>query len=286
MNRYLIVNADDFGFCAQTNRAIAELFAANKITSTNLLMSAEGTDEAVQLIKRHSYNFGVHLTLNSDFEQYPWAALYKGGSLADQNGKLYFDTAYIAKHAKSKDVTRECTAQIEACLSCGITPDHLDNHCGTMYGINMRLFFINAFRLSKSYNLPFRFPQRGGFLRGYFMGKVPAYVRAAHKAVVMCARVMGASVIDDMITNPYPIKDIPDYKALEEYYLSQISGISEGVTELFMHPSYDAPQYSAITPEWKKRLYELDFLFSPALEKRLSDEGIQLISYKDICNIV
>lgn len=286
MNKYLIINADDFGVCTQTNRAIAELFDAKKITSTNLLMSAEGTAEAVQLIQQHSYNFGVHLALNSDFQQYPWDALHKSGSLADPNGKLYFDTAYIAKHAKGKDVTRECIAQIEACLSYGITPDHLDNHCGTMYGINMRLFFINAFRLSKNYNLPFRFPKRGTFLRGYFGGKVPAYVKAAHKAVVMCAKIMGATVIDDMITNPYPIKDIPDYKALEDYYLSQISGITDGITELFMHPSYDAPQYSAITVEWKKRLYELDFLFSPALEKRLSDEGIQLISYNDISSIV
>lgn len=279
MSKKLIINADDFGIAPETNKAVAELYAAGKITSTSLLVSAEGTAEAVELIKNCGIAFGVHLTLNSDFKEYPWKALCKCGSLIDDNGNLFADTKHIAKYAAGKDVTRECEAQIAAVRSWDVEPDHLDNHCGTMYGINLRAFFINAFKLSKKHNLPFRFPRRPAFLDGYFGGKSPAYIRAAQKVVVLCARAIGATIVDDIITNPFPIKDIPDYKTLEDYYLSAVSGIKDGITEMFLHPSYDAPKYSAITPEWKKREYELDFLFSSSLERRLKDEGIEIIGY-------
>lgn len=283
MGKKLIVNADDFGICPETNKAVAELYAAGRITSTSLLVSSEASGEAIDIIKQTNIPFGVHLTLNSDFKDYLWGALYKqNSSLADEGGNLFYDTSVIAKKAKGKDVTKECEAQIAVCREAGITPDHLDNHSGTMYGINMRLFFINAFRLSKKYALPFRFPKRPTFLDGCFKGNTPAVIKALHKGIVICSKIMGATLIDDMISNPYPIKDIPSYKALEAYYLNAITSIKDGVTELFLHPSYDSPKYAATTPEWKKRQYELEFLFSPAFENRIRDEGIELISYKDI----
>lgn len=283
MTRRLIVNADDFGVAKATNIAIAELFIAGRITSSSLLARAEETEDAVSLTKKHNIPFGVHLTLNSDFKEYPWrAACGCQTSLSDANGFLYDDTAYIKKHARFQDVTRECEAQIKRITDMGIAPDHLDNHCGTMYGINLRPFFINAFKLCRKYHLPFRFPKRGRFLQNYFKGSIPFYVKAAHKAVAFCGTIMGAKLIDDMVTNPYPIKDIPDYKALERYYLDEITKIGEGVTELFLHPSYPVEKFSLITPEWKKRGFELDFLMSDAYQNRIKDEGIELISYKDI----
>jgi predicted glycoside hydrolase/deacetylase ChbG (UPF0249 family) len=277
----LIINADDFGICPETNRAVRELFQARRITSTSLLASADSTDEAIEIIKAEKINFGIHLTLNSDFSEFPWRALH-GYSLDDGKGFLHFDTALIRKNARSIDVTRECEAQIKRVRDAGIYPDHLDNHSGTMYGINMRLFFINAFKLSRKYALPFRFPRRNAFLNGYFKNGIPSYIKAAHKIIIFTARMIGATIIDDIITNPYPIKDIPDYKSLESYYLNALSKLSPGVTEMFLHPSYPSERFSRLTPEWRKREYELEFLMSPALERRIKDEGIEFISYKDV----
>lgn len=279
MNRKLIINADDFGIAEETNRAVRELYKGGKITSTSLLTCGEGAGEAVSYIKEDGIPFGIHLTLNSDFALYPWRAHAGKSSLTDEAEMLLYDTALLAQRAKGRDVTAECEAQIAYALERGIMPDHLDNHCGTMYGINLRAFFINAFRLSKKYALPFRFPKDNAFLKGYFKGSVPSYIKAAHKGIVLCGKMMDATLIDNMITNPYARKDIPNYKALEEYYLKEITGIKEGVTEMFLHPSYDATKLSATTEEWKKRQYELDFLWSPALENRLKDEGITIIGY-------
>lgn len=278
ISKKLIINADDFGICKETNKAVKELFKAKKITSTSLLAVGGAADEALYISKELGISPGVHLTLNSDFAEMPWKSLSAAESfMAD--GYLLFDTARLAKGATSKDVTLECEKQIEYVLNGGVRPDHIDNHCGTMYGINGRLFFINAFRLAKKYRLPFRFPKRGGFLDGYFKGKAPALIKVAHKAVVLTGRLMGAALPDDIITHPYPMKDIAGYKSLEKYYLDAVTAVGEGVTELFLHPSYDCAEFSALTKEWKKRQYELEFLFSGKLEKRMADEGIEAVSY-------
>jgi hypothetical protein len=281
--RRLIINADDFGICSETNRAIRELFSAKLITSTSLLLTAESSLEAVEIIKEDKLNFGLHLTLNSDFNEYPWQCAYKGqSSLNDGNGCLFADTEVISKNAKYKDLIRECEAQFEMLSEFGITPDHFDNHSGTMYGINLRPFFIIAFKLSKKMNLPFRFPKRNTFLKDYFSGKVPWYITLAHKMILGTAKMCRATLIDDMISNPFSIKDISSYEDLEKYYMTQVLNIKEGVTEMFLHPSYSSDKYMRLTPEWQKREYELKFLMSGKLHDIAEKEGIEIISYKDI----
>lgn len=281
--RRLIINADDFGICPETNRAIRELFSAKLITSTSLLITAESSLEAVEIIKTDQLDFGLHLTLNSDFSEYLWKCAYKGrSSLNDGKGFLFSDTKEVAQKAKYRDVTLECEAQFAILNEFGITPDHFDNHSGTMYGINLRPFFINAFKLSKKMNLPFRFPKRNTFLKDYFSGRVPSYITFAHKMILGTAKMCGAKLIDDMISNPFSIKDIRSYEDLEEYYIDQVLNIGEGVTEMFFHPSYSSDKYKSLMPEWQKREYELKFLMSGKLHDIVEKEGIKIISYKDV----
>jgi chitin disaccharide deacetylase len=280
--RRLIINADDFGLCKETNKAIKELFLSDKISSTSLLITAEEAHEATTIIQENKINFGVHLTLNSDFIDFPWRAAGGNSSLTDENGNLLFDTKLLGKQAKSADVTRECEAQIQEALERSIVPDHLDNHSGTMYGINLRAFFINAFKIASKYNLPFRFPYRNSFLKSYFGGDLPWYISVAHKIILSTAKMVKAKLIDDLVTSPHSIKDIPSFDFLENFYLEEITKIGPGVTEIVLHPSFHSEKYSKITPEWQKREYEFDILMNGKLHKRIEEEGIQVISYKDI----
>src|SRR5690554_2990699 len=265
-DKYLIVNADDFGICSATNKAVKELFQNKKITSTSLLSNAMATKEAMEIAKDLNISVGVHLTLNSDFKEKPWKAMNAQSSLSDDNGFLFSDTNIIAKSAKSEDVTQECIRQIEYIIENNVKVDHIDNHSGTMYGINKRLFFINAFKLAKKYNLPFRFPKQNIFLNDFFNGDTPFLIKAAHKAVVLCGKIMRVKLIDNMISNPYSIDDIDNYKQLESYYLNSLNSLSNGYTELFLHPSYNCDILRKYTKEWKKRQYELEFLFSQKFE--------------------
>ena len=281
MNKYLIINADDFGICSETNKAIKELFLNKKITSTSLLANAEAAQEAIAIAKELNISVGVHLTLNSDFEKAPWKAMIEKSSLSI-DGFLPYDTQKIAQGALSADVTRECQEQIEYILKSGVDLDHLDNHSGTMYGINKRLFFINAFKLSKKYKLPFRFPKQNDFLKDFFNNEIPSVIKLAHKIIVFIAKMMKVTLVDNMISNPYSISEINGYKSLEDYYLNAIYNLKEGVAELFLHPSYHSPTLSQYTKEWKKREYELELLFSQKFEDAIKNHGVKLISYKDI----
>ena len=61
--RKIIVNADDFGMSAETNRAIVGAFENNVISSTTLMTNMRGFDEACELAHRHRLlgMIGLHL---------------------------------------------------------------------------------------------------------------------------------------------------------------------------------------------------------------------------------
>lgn len=48
----LIVNADDFGYCAERNEGIAKLFEEEVITSSSFLINLEGQQHALSLLPR------------------------------------------------------------------------------------------------------------------------------------------------------------------------------------------------------------------------------------------
>ena len=68
MSRYLIINADDFGYNPQQTRAIDELFSEGLISSTSLMSVAPDAKNAAEIAKNKNYPVGIHLTLNSDSE--------------------------------------------------------------------------------------------------------------------------------------------------------------------------------------------------------------------------
>ena len=65
--------------------------------------------------------------------------------------------------------------------------------------------------------------------------------------------------------------------------LNAVRNCGEGITELFMHPA--KPQSSEITP-WTKRVYEYEILKSGVLLKIAKEEGIEIISWSDVPDIL
>lgn len=278
--KYLIINADDFGVCPETNKAVVELYTEKLITSTSILASGEAVQDALSAARANNIKAGIHFAFNSDYPDRLWKAVSDKEqilSLVDNGGCFYNDVSLFNKGAVSRELDIEIMNQYKLISESGVSVDHADSHCGTLYGINKRLFFINAFRFCKKTALPFRFPKNPAFLKDYFNGSVPAVLKAAHKAVILISKLYNVKLIDDMVSNPYKIKDIPDYKALENYYIDKIRNLNYGVTELFLHPSYDAPCLNS--GEWKKRVYELELLHSQSFKAALDESGAELCSY-------
>ncbi|MDR1628814.1 MAG: polysaccharide deacetylase family protein [Oscillospiraceae bacterium] len=281
--RFLIINADDFGLYESSDRAIETLFDGGLITSSTILAPASNARQACEVAKQKNYAVGVHWTLHSEWADAPWRPCAKAGqvpSLADGQGYLWSGGKQVRKHAKGADVTRELQAQVDFLRQCGCDADHADSHGGTLYGINGRLFFINAFRVCRELGLPFRFPKTDGFLRRQFGGRVPAVVKGIHRGIAALGQKMGVKLLDDFITNPYHIAKIPDYESLSRYYEEQLATAPAGVTEVFLHPSLPDGELCAKTAEWKKREWEYRFLSEGRLLEAAKKEGFALVSWE------
>lgn len=274
MSRYLIINADDFGYNQQQNTAILELLKTGLITSTSVMAVAPCADDCV-LLSSSPLSVGVHLTLNSDGRD-KWHSITGLVSLGGEEGLPCRQTE-LAVHARRKDVAAELEAQYRFLTERNVIPDHADNHCGTLYGINGRRFYIDAFEFCKKHSLPFRFPKTDGFIERQIGRKVPSAVKALQGAIVRQGAKRGVRLLDDLVSNPWSMGRIGNYDNLRNYYLDAVDNCMQGITELFMHPALPIGD----TPgEWTKRVFEYELLKSGDLLQRAKEKNVKVVTWK------
>ena len=274
MSKYIIINADDFGYNTEQNTAIKELLNEGLITSTSLMAVAEKAEDAVSFARENSFPVGVHLTINSDDAASPWQSISGVKSLG-VNG-LPFESKKLTFGAKRSHVRWELEAQYRFIKKGGAKVDHADNHCGTLYGINGRRFFIDAFDFCSEHSLPYRFPKTPGFLERQLGMKVPAPVIKAQQMIVKCGEKRGVKMLDDLVSDPRPMEKIKDYNTLRQYYLDAVDNCIDGVTEIFLHPAPENPSYGE---QWRKRVFEYELLKSGDLLQKAEDKGIEVVSW-------
>ncbi|HBM80827.1 MAG: polysaccharide deacetylase family protein [Clostridiales bacterium] len=283
-NRYLIVNADDFGVCKETNDAVEHLFNEGRITSTTVMApSREAKDAVRRAVNNKKVNMGLHITLNSDYEYERWRSIAPPSSVSsilDDKGRLFHDVSLFYKGARGDEVSTEINAQYDFVTSLGYTLDHADSHCGTVYGITGRPFLKEAFELCVKYHLPFRFPKGDGYIKEMFKGgAIPYEIDKAHKMAAAFAQKMGVHVLSDMFTSQSRVRDLGSYENLKKYYINEIRNIKEGITEMFLHPSGFSKEHMEASPEWRKRMWEYQFLMDDDFLKTVQQEGINLVSW-------
>ncbi len=274
MSKYLIINADDFGYNASQNTAIKELLQKGLITSTSLMSVGDEAKEAVDFAKEKAWQVGVHLTINSDEESRKWYSITGAKSLGFDG--LPVNQKDLTFKARRKDVRAELEAQYRFITDAGAAVDHADNHCGTLYGINGRRFFLDAFDFCCEHGLPFRFPKTAGFLVRQLGMKIPEPIIKIQKAIVRSGQKRGVKMLDDLVSNPYPMARIKTYEALREYYLNAVDNCIDGITEIFLHPALPFEQGGK---EWQKRVLEYELLKSGDLMARAKERDIQVVSW-------
>lgn len=66
-DKYLIINADDFGMCHAHNVATEELFKCGGISSATIMTPCPAATEATEFAKANpELSIGVHLTTTSE----------------------------------------------------------------------------------------------------------------------------------------------------------------------------------------------------------------------------
>jgi chitin disaccharide deacetylase len=247
--RYLIVNADDFGFSPTINAGVCEAHLHGVVTDASLLVRSPYAAHAVQLAHQANFPIGIHVDLVTPFV-YPHShALGPESNLVRELFRREFE------HQPGQPIAcellvqihREIRAQIrEFSEMVGRLPTHLDYHFGLHYLPEvMAIYLIVADE--------FQIPVRWGC---QYAGE-----------------------------NPYPLapKSLCDrFRGIAtgglDLFLSLVRQPWEGVMEMICHPGYFTPEGLPDSYN-REREHELQVLTDPRLSAGLEQEAIELVNY-------
>lgn len=292
-DRYLIINADDFGMCHAHNAATMELFGCRGITSATVMAPCPAAREAVEFaVKNPQHSVGVHLTTTAEWQSYRWGPVSKGAeSLCDKDGCFYRRSADFAKNAVPSEVEAELVAQIEHLCALGLSPSHIDNHMGSLYGITNGDFTLLklAVEVAGRYGLSFRFPAKishGMLLNGTLDIQIPeTAVKAALSSFVNLCNSLGVVTPDYLMPGDWRGEQDRSYENFREYIFEMYRGFDNGVTETYIHPAIECDEIKAITPMWHRRVWEHRLFSDPRTKDFIRSLGIKMISYRELKEI-
>ncbi|CAM4890867.1 unnamed protein product [Rotaria socialis] len=132
MTKYMIINADDFGYCPKRDKAIVELFQQKSISSTSLLVNGDNAYQACLYAKQYDIPMGIHLNLT---EGRPVTNdLIEIKSLVNSNGMMHgklgiryeLDKGSIQQEHVEYEIINQFNRYKE--LTNGQLPKHIDGH--------------------------------------------------------------------------------------------------------------------------------------------------------------
>lgn len=121
--KQFIVNADDFGLCRGVNLGILHAHREGIVTSATLMVNMPAADDAFTRARlTPSLGVGLHIALTAGR---PLAAGVE--SLTGPDGR-FLKLPALAASARPDHLEKEIRTQVQAFLSQGLKPDHLDSH--------------------------------------------------------------------------------------------------------------------------------------------------------------
>lgn len=240
----LIVNADDFGMSKKVNEGIGYTHEHGILTSTTVMMNKPYAYELpVYQAKYPNLGFGIHLVLTSGK---PLGSNYL--TLTTEDG--YFKRSFIRDDESYdiEEVYREWKLQIEAFITIGGMPSHMDSHHGVHQ--KQKLYPVVK-RLQDEYKLAFR--------NTFQMEKHD--IRTASRFV--------GSFYNKTVT-------------LDTIKLVIDSVQEHEIVELMSHPGFvDIETINASIYNFK-RIEELQLLTSDEIKDYVTSKEVILISYKGL----
>jgi hypothetical protein len=256
--RLLIVNCDDLGSTHAANVGVYESLRHGIATSATLMVPCPWAREAAA--RHRGEDVGVHLTLNSEWDEYRWGPITHGPSLVDGEGGFPRTVQEVFEHADVDEVRRECRTQIERAILWGFDVTHLDSHMGVL---QLRPEFFDVYlELAVDFGLPLRL---SGASSERAIG-FPFRRLAAAEGVVFPDRFVhlpGAGV----------------RQALDRV----LSDLRPGVTEVLAHPAIESDELRAAAPDWPRRVDDHAYLTrDQSLVSLITRVGGVLVGYRDL----
>lgn len=265
--KLLIINGDDFGMSHATNVATIRALGEGGLSSASVLVPCPWFPEVAAFARKNpKFSLGVHLALNSEWENYRWGPVAGAGavpSLVDELGYLARDIDVLQTRSTRSDVERELRAQIDRAKKAGIDVTHLDAHMGALM-VTKPEFLQTMFELAAEQGLPVRIDRDD-------MSK-----RTTHAAPLAWAASHGLlSPEAHVYLWSATLEETPRYWKLA------LDKVRPGfVTEIIVHANQATDEASATATDWLRRAADAEFLASADLRDALRARGITLVSYR------
>lgn len=294
MERYLIINADDFGMCRSSNFGVMDLLKSGGITSSTIMAPCPWAPEAVKFAKENpQFAIGVHLTTTSEWSNYRWGPVgtSPNASLRDEQGYFYHECDDFEKHADLAEVETEIKAQIEKLKALGLNPSHLDNHMGSLYGVATGRFELLQLmiKIAGEYRLPLRMPMN--FTAEQFGNEMldvqvaPEVVQGLIDQVVGYGKSLGVAMPDYLMPGDWAGPQKDSYENFKEYIYEMYRNFPEGVIETYIHPALDSEELRGTSGVSHRRVWEHKLFSDPQTKQHIDSLGIKLINYRDLAKM-
>lgn len=292
--RRLIVNADDFGFTSGINRAIVEGHRRGVVTSSTLMANGRAFAEAARLARTvPNLSVGCHVVLIDgepvlDPRQIPTLASNSdvaSGAAHFCDGLKSFALRALTRRLNPEQVEAEVRAQIRKIQSAGIVVSHVDTHKHTHLFPHVLHPLLRAARTCGVGAIRNPFGPRRPLHSKQLVTRPGLWTRYAEVRILR--RFAGAfreAADREGFATPDGTLGIVVTGALDESLFRTIAEtIPEGTWELVCHPGYnDEDLRVAKTRLRESRETELRALTMPKARQVLLQEGIDLISYRDV----
>lgn len=277
MDKYLIINCDDFGMCHAANAATFDLLERGGVTSATIMTPCGWAPEAVEWAKNHpQYAIGIHITYTSEWGKYRWRPVSHGNneSLRDADGYMHKHNEGVWANAKLPELAQEARAQVDFALNMGFAPSHLDNHMGSAYTPEI---LPEIFKICAEHGYPFRIPCKsvpGDDVPPEFAKQIIAGAKLADG--------MGIATLDYLWTHHWDKENSRSYEDFHDYMFEHFKHCPDGFVETYIHPSLECDELKNTSSVWIRRVWEHRFFADPETRKYIESLGIKYIDYRDL----
>ncbi|WP_438348114.1 polysaccharide deacetylase family protein [Paenibacillus sp. FA6] len=280
MSRRLIINCDDFGQSAPMNEAIMHLLEEGKVSSATIMAVAPGFEEAADwCARRRQPNVGLHLTMTSEFDALRWSSLTGDPSLHDESGHQYKTVKEFEQGAQTRAVLKEIDAQYRRVKKSSITISHVDNHMGSLYGMETgRSLLPQTLWKTSRWGLPSRF-FRYIDAEDPLLGSLTNIERPVALGAAL-ADTLGVPIPDFLLSHPFGVQEGETYDSFKQSIIDKLYKLPDGISETYIHPGIADPWMLANIPHWEKRVWESRLPFDDDFIYAMRDARVELTDYR------